>query len=135
MVEELHTHGFGKLRVIPSLSPSGMHWRCSFIDETKTHDFIATNWIYKHENKNSREEIKLTIQELTDLFINENFEFIEHCKGENKEYKEWYSRMLEQLTNDELPYAFADWEMPKGIWETSKGNKIKTLPNEEKYYF
>jgi hypothetical protein len=135
MVEELHRRGFGKLKVIPSLSPSGMYWRCSFIDETKTHDFIASNWIYNHENENSRVEIKLTVQELTDLFVNENFKFIEHCKGENKEYTEWYSRMLEQLNKDELPYTFADWEMPKGIWETSKGNKTKTLPNEYKYFF
>jgi predicted nucleic-acid-binding Zn-ribbon protein len=135
MVEELHKRGFGKLRTIPSLSPSGMHWRCSFIDDTKKFDFIASNWIYKHENENSREEIKLTTHELADLFVKENAEFIEHCKGENEEYTEWYSKMLEQLTKDELPYAFADWEMPKGVWRTSGGNEIKTLPNEDNYYY
>jgi hypothetical protein len=42
--------------------------------------------------------------------------------------------MLKQLNKDELPYAFAEWELPKGVWITSKGNKIKTLPNEEIYY-
>lgn len=135
MVQELHKRGFGKLRIIPSLAPSGMYWRCSFIDEAKTKDFIASNWIHNHENENSREEIKLTAQELANLFIKENSEFIDYCKGENEEYTKWYSEMLQQLKKDELPYAFADWPMEKGIWETSENNKIKALPNEEKYYF
>ncbi|MFT4154119.1 hypothetical protein [Parafilimonas sp.] len=135
MVEELHNRGFGKLRVIPSLSPSGVHWRCSFIDETKEHRCIASNWIYGYEKEKSGEEIKLTTQELADLFVKENFEFIEHCKGENEAYTKWYSSILAQLKKGELPYAFADWEMPKGIWRTSEGNDIKTLPGEEKYYF
>lgn len=135
MVEELHKRGFGKLRIIPSLAPSGMYWRCSFIDESKENNFIASNWIHDHEKENSREEIKLTMQELADLFIKENLEFIEHCKGKNEEYTKWYSKMLEQLKKDELPYAFADWEMPKGVWRTSEDNEIETLPNEEKYYF
>lgn len=135
MVKKLHIRGYGKLRIIPSLSPSGMHWRCSFINETKSNSFIASNWIYSQENENSEEEIKLTIEELTELFLKENFEFLEHCKGENKEYENWYGGMLEQLTKDELPYAFADWNMPEGFWQTSKGNSIKTLPDESKYYF
>ena len=135
MVQELHKRGFEKLRIIPSLAPSGMYWRCSFIDEAKKKDFSASNWIHNHENENSREEIKLTTQELADLFIKENSEFIDHCKGKNEEYTKWYSEMLQQLKKGELPYAFADWNMEKGFWETSENNKIKTLPNEEKYYF
>ncbi len=135
MVHELHKRGFGKLRIIPSLAPSGMYWRCSFIDETKTNSFIASNWINNYENENSREEIKLTAQELADLFIKENATFIDHCKGKNEEYIEWYSDMLRQLKKGELPYAFDDYTLTKGIWETSENNKIITLPNEEKYYF
>ena len=127
MVEELHKRGFGKLLIIPGLSPSGMYWRCSFYDETRNNECGASNWIYNYEKENSEEEIKLTTQELTDLFIKENFEFLENCKGENNEYIKWYSDMLLQLKKDELPYAYADWEMQEDIWETSKGNKIKTL--------
>ncbi|MET3732624.1 hypothetical protein [Moheibacter stercoris] len=135
MVEEIHKRGFQKLRVIPSLSPSGMYWRCNFVEKVKRYEFCSSNWIYDHEKGNSSEELKYTTQELADLFIQENKEFIEHCKGEDEEYKNWYSQMLRQLKKDELPYAFADWEMPKGTWRTSEGNEIKTLPNEEEYYF
>jgi predicted nucleic-acid-binding Zn-ribbon protein len=133
IAEELHKRGFGKLRVVPSLSPSGIYWRCNFISETKKHDFAASNWICNQEKEN--EEIKLTIIELTNLFAKENSDFIEKCKGENKEYTEWYSRMLKQLTKEELPYAIADWKIPKGVWRTSEDKEITTLPNEDKYYF
>lgn len=135
MVEELHKRGFGTLRIIPSLAPSGLHWRCTFIDEVKKKDLISSTWIADKENKNTKEEIKLTIQELADLFVKENLEFINHCKGHNEEYTKWYSEMLKQLKEDELPYAFGDYEMPKGAWRTTKGNEIETLPNEETYYF
>ena len=135
MAEELHKRGFEKLRIIPSMAPSGIYWRCSFMDEAKENNFIVSNWINQHEKENSREEIKLTTQELADLFLKENHEFIEHCKGKNAAYTKWYSKMLAQLKKDELPYAFADWETPKGVWSTSMNNEIEILPNEEKYYF
>lgn len=135
VAEELHKRGFGKLRIIPSLSPSGMNWRCNFIDDTNKNSFYASEWINTHENENSSDEIKLTINEFADLFILENFDFIEHCKGINEDYVKWYSEMLRQLKKDELPYAFADSEMLKGVWRTSQGNEIKTLPNQDKYYF
>lgn len=129
MVKELHKRGFGKLQVIPSLAPSGMYWRCSFTNETKDNYFIASNWLNTKENENYKIEIKLKIEELADLFLKENFEFLKDSKGENKEYENWYSEMLEQLSNDELPYALADWDIPNGFWETTKGKLIKTLPN------
>lgn len=135
MAKELHKRGFGKLRVIPSLSPSGVYWRCSFIDETKNNSFSASNWIVSHENENSKVEIKMTTIELADLFMKENFEFLELCKGVNEEYEKWYSGMLEQLSEDEIPFAIADWEIPEGFWQTSNGGKIETLPNEQEYYF
>lgn len=135
MVEELHQRGYGKLRIIPYLAPSGLHWRCNFIDENKESKVIVSNWINEHEDKHSKDEIQLTIQELADLFVKENDAFIEHCKGENKKYENWYSEMLKQLTTGELPYAFSDYESSRDFWFTSNGNKIKTLSNERNYYF
>lgn len=130
MVKELHQQSFGKLKVIPSFSPSGVHWRCTFIAETNHYDCIASNWINKIEGADFDNEIKLTVQELAILFVKENSEFIEHCKGTNEAYEIWYTNMLEQLKEDELPYAYADWEIPKGVWLTTNDNEIKKLPNE-----
>jgi hypothetical protein len=134
IVEELHQRGFEKLRVMPSESPSGSHWRCSFIDEKKNHELSASNWISYHEGQNSKEELKLTTLELTDLFVKENFKFLELCKGQNNEYAEWYSGMLKQLDNEEVPYTYLDWKLQKVIWKTLNGKKIETSPSEGKYY-
>ncbi|GGH40938.1 hypothetical protein IA57_02590 [Mangrovimonas yunxiaonensis] len=134
MAQEIHKRGFGKLRIIPSVSPSGMYWRCNFVDEAKRNSFIASNWLLNYEKEDSEQEIELTAQELADLFMKENIKFIDHCKGRNQAYEKWYANMLEQLTADELPYAFADWEIPENTWQTSKGNEIKTLPNEHNHY-
>ncbi len=90
--------------------------------------------MYPLPRENS-EEIKQTTSELADLFIEERHNFIETCKGENKEYTKWFSQMLHSLEKGELPYAFSDFFSSTDFWETFAGRKIKTLPNEEEYYF
>lgn len=129
MVEELHKRGFGKLEIIPSISPSGMHWRCTFIDETKNHNLIATNWLYDIESSKNG-NIKLSIKELASLFIQENLEFVNHCRGKNKRYNDWYREMLKKLSENELPYAFSDFYYSTSIWKTTLDNEIKTLSND-----
>lgn len=134
MVRELHKLGFEKLRIVPSLSPSGLYWRCEFVSDTEK--IVVSNWIDELEGGNSQ-EIKFTPQELADLFVNKKFDFLEKCKGINKQYVEWYSEMLHTLKEGELPYAFdySDYFEPTDYWKTSEDNKIKTLPNEKDYYF
>ena len=73
--------------------------------------------------------------EMADIFIRENEEFVALCKGRDERYTKWYSEMVSELEEDELPYAFADYFSPSGFWKTSKRKKIETLPGEEKYYF
>ncbi len=135
MVRELHKLGYGNLRVIPSISPSGLAWRCVFIDQAKENNFIASTWIDSQED-DYKVEIKLSPQELAVFFKKDNIDFIEHCKGKNKEYEKWYSQMVENLKEEELPYAFDanDYFYPTDHWLTTKDNKIKTLPNEKEYY-
>ena len=126
MVKELHKRGFGKLRVIPSISPNGLAWRCVFINQTKEYEFIASSWIQTIENIDYHGEIKLSPQELADLFIKKNVEFIEHCKGKNEEYEKWFDQMVKSLKEDELPYAFdmSDFFYPTDYWLTTKENEM-----------
>lgn len=79
-------------------------------------------------------EITMTTKELATIFVRENEGFIELCKGKDERYTKWYSEMVAQLDEDELPYAYADYFSPGGCWKTSKGQEIETLPGEEKYY-
>ena len=135
MVGELHNRGYGLLRVVPYLSPSGVYWRCNFVDKTTKTDFVASSWIYGIEEKGVDSVITITIDQMADIFIKEHWQFVALCKGSDEKYTKWYSQMLTQLDDDELPYAFADYFSPSGFWRTSKGKEIKTLPGEEKYYF
>lgn len=135
MVEELHKDGYGKLRVVPSVLPSGVYWRCSFVASPKRVELMVSQWIVDVEARSVNGEVVLSPKELADMFIEENGEFIELCKGKDEMYRRWYSGMLAQLEGDELPYAFADYFSPSGFWKTSKGKEIETLVGEEGYYF
>lgn len=88
----------------------------------------------RHEDEHSQKEIQLTPEAMADLFLKENFEFADQCRGENRDYMLWYSGMLENLSEGELPYAFADYFSPTDFWRTSGGNEIQTLPDEKRYY-
>ncbi|UAM98743.1 hypothetical protein K8354_02650 [Polaribacter litorisediminis] len=131
MVKELHKCGYGNLRVIPSISPNGLAWRCEFIDQKKQNDFIASTWIESKMVENYKVEMKLSPQELADLFIKENINFLEHCKEKNEEYEHWYGQMVDSLTEKELPYAFdyGEYFYPTDYWLTTKNKKIVKLLN------
>jgi hypothetical protein len=132
MVAELHNRGFEKLRIIPSLSPSGLHWRCSFIAGAEDIPLNASNWLSGYEDEHSHAEVQPTTEEMADVFMKDNVEFLGRCKGEDREYIDWYSAMLTQLNREELPYAFSDYFSATDFWTTSAGNEIPTLPNEKK---
>ena len=135
MVGELHNRGYGLLRVVPYMSPSGVYWRCDFVDKsTRTH-LATAQWIFDLEEGRKCKELKLTPMEMAETFIKEHWEFLELCKGNDETYIKWYSQMLTKLDDDELPYAFADYFSPCGFWRTSKGKEIEILPGDDKYYF
>jgi hypothetical protein len=132
----LHKKGYQNLRIVPSLSPSGLSWRCSFvtIKEGRIVNIYASNFIQGFDSINEK-EIELSIEELTNLFIEKENDFLQNCKGKNEEYVQWFERVLQNLKAEELPYAYADYFSPTSFWETSLGNEIPTLPGDEKYYF
>ncbi len=132
----LHKKGYQNLRIVPSLSPSGLSWRCSFVTykEGRIVNVYASNWIQGFDKINDK-EIELNIEELTNLFIEKENDFLQNCKGKNEEYVKWFERVLQNLKEEELPYAYAEYFSPTSFWETSLGNEIPTLPGDEKYYF
>jgi hypothetical protein len=133
MVEQLHNLGFGNLKIIPYIAPTGMHWRCEFISPQRKHSCIASRWLGNYEADHP--QIKISPKALADLFVADHFDFILHCRGQNTEYCSWYKQMLNQLDADELPYAFDNFTKTEGYWLTSKDKKIYTLPNEGQDYF
>ena len=77
--------------------------------------------------KIKKEEITESNVELADLFEREFFGFLQSCKGENKKYTMWFSYMLAELNDEELPYAFSDYYNDRDFWQTSQGKKIKSF--------
>jgi hypothetical protein len=59
VARELHKRGYENLHVVPSVAPTGLAWRCSFVTMSngEKQSIIVSNWIYKFvENENK--EIK-----------------------------------------------------------------------------
>jgi hypothetical protein len=135
IMQELHKRGYEKLRLIPSVSPSGMSWRCSFLAQTSDRNdvLIVSNWIQDKIEYKER-EIDRSISDLADSFEREHFDFMAKCKGENEMYVEWYGNMLSKIQRGELPYAFDDYFGPTNYWKTTKQQQIFTLRDELDYY-
>ena len=131
IAEALHQKGYENLKVIPSLSPSGVYWRCSFVPANKNQEFdvIVSNWLSNFADI-SENEIPLTIKELTYRFIEEHKEFLVKCIGKNEEYINWFKNVMEILDLEELPYAFSDYFGPTTYWQTSLGKRIYLSASE-----
>ncbi len=78
IAKELHNRGFENLRIIPTLSPSGLSWRCKFISTTNPEkdNVIASSWLVSI-CYNQQENLKLSIEALTDLFVREHSDFLD----------------------------------------------------------
>lgn len=135
MAINLHKKGYENLRVIPSLSPNGLSWRCQFLTlkNNQTINLLVSNWLQQMFEINGK-EISLNIEELTNLFIKEENDFLQNCIGKNETYVEWFQNAIQNLNPGELPYAFAEYFSGTNFWKTSSGNQINILPGEEKYY-
>ena len=61
VVKELHSRGYEKLRIVPSLSPSGLSWRCSFVVKSGSQlkSIIASNWLQDVMNVSSKNEYSI----------------------------------------------------------------------------
>ena len=126
----LHTKGYEKLHVIPSLSPSGLSWRCNFMT-LDIEPIIVSNWIFQQFDINAASEID--VLELVNRFEREHFNFLRTCIGSDSRYVDWYRRMLDGLEEEELPYALSDYFSPCEFWQTSCGKRIMTLPDENRF--
>lgn len=121
---ELHQKGFSGLEVIPSLSPSGVYWRCDFINAKTQEKVSVSNWLQEAYDINVDD---LLLDDIAEKFENQHQQFILSCSGEESLYSQWLQNLVSQLERDELPYAFSDYYNDPHYWQTSNGKKIKTL--------
>lgn len=133
IVEQLHEKGYGHLKVLPFEAPNGFAWRCMFYNGQDGVQIPVSNWLSRKFPTLETAFIETPISQIATEFENDNTQFLESCKGEDIEYKTWYSEMLKMLQPDELPLAFGEYRSPTTYWRTTHENKIPLLQKEINY--
>ena len=70
---------------------------------------------------------EVSTTEIVKRFEEDHNQFFLGIESEDEYYSQWFSEMLKQLEEGELPYAFSDYYNDPDYWQTNTGKKIKTL--------
>lgn len=102
MVAALHRRGFERLRITPSVAPSGLYWRlsvhadgCDDVDRWTSGD----------------PDDGLAAEALADRFEAEHPALVEAGRGPDPAYSAWLAGAVDIARSGWLPYFFADWEI------------------------
>lgn len=137
MVHELHKQGFQRLRIVPGISPSGLHWRVTILPASRvlqTHGALSRDWTWsgpepfytsgQHSRYFGWEDAESDPPaELAHKFLNRFHEIAEPARGADWAYAGWYVEMLGRAQAGELPIAYAEFDAdPDPRWlPTTKG--------------
>ena len=101
MVEALHRRGLQRLRITPTIAPSGLFWRltvsapgCDEVDRWTT----------------GNPDEGLDGDALADGFVADHPALVEAGRGADPVYAAWVSRVADLARDGRLAYFFADWE-------------------------
>jgi hypothetical protein len=101
MVEALHHRGLQRLRITPTMAPSGMFWRLSVLvpgcDE-------VDRWTTGNPDDG------LDGEALADRFVIDHPALVEAGRGADPAYAAWVARVASLARGGWLAYFFADWE-------------------------
>lgn len=151
MVHEMHKRGFQKLRALPTLAPSGMHWRCLITDASNT-DQTGTpvTWserpdaVVAYSTGQGARYFgwagfeKASARQMADKFVTAFPSLAERARGRDWEYAGWLVELLgrmEQLGDEGLIYFLADFPVDlesMGIclpppWRGSEGQNMRKM--------
>lgn len=131
IAEQLHCRGYEHLKALPFAAPNGLAWRCIFYNgKNQNEEIPVSNWLSRKFPTLHETLIETPISEIAIEFEKDNKQFLESCKGEDTEYKNWFSEILKLLEPEELPIAFGDYTRPTTYWRTTHKNKIPLLQAE-----
>ena len=132
-VHEMHSHGYGKLRLFSGMSPNGCAWRW----------FIYPKILMKSDNLFERHddhvpfdcpfgvtgdsEAIIKCHDSIDEAIRANQSFFDLAKGQDDEYVTWFSSIVEQAKRGAYPIAFADCYLAN-TWMFTNGQDPLPFP-------
>lgn len=122
MVLELHKAGYQRLRVVPGMSPSGMHWRCCI---TSANNVRANGWepkdweagiaVYTSGQKDRyfdwHDGQGKTARQLAAMFLKRFPELARSGAGWDWPYAGWFVTMLGAAEAGDLPVYYADHDV------------------------
>jgi hypothetical protein len=126
MVAELHKRGYQRLRVVPCLSGSGMHWRCWVTPASnilRTHGAHLANWDiddrvmagYSSGQDNEffgwTDRKTSSARELADTFIERFPQVCADSRGADWAYAGWFVELLGIAERGWFPIVYADWRI------------------------
>src|SRR5690349_20809912 len=106
IVHELHKRGYQLARIMPGLSPSGLHWRCTITPRSnilRRHgamcwQFKKNTVLYTSAGGNEYfgwpDAQDYTVRQLADRFIERYPEIAKAAYGDDWRYAGWYVKML-----------------------------------------
>jgi hypothetical protein len=133
MVGELHKRGFQRLRVMPHMSPSGLHWRCAIGsadyfyrnhgarllkdypffdgDNQQQTTAVVAHYTSGHENHyfGWNDSERDSARSLADKFVNRFSRLVDSGGGWDYPYAGWFLRVLGLAEAGWIPFVFADY--------------------------
>ena len=122
-VRELHEQGLQRLRVVPSIAPSGLAWRCDLThagDVSNAPGARLCNWAAAFHYSSAQGYDYFGSGDLSALSPSElSVAIRDMCPGltrdstgDDPDYVAWFAEVVRATHPHHLPYAFADWETP-----------------------
>ncbi|WP_186370564.1 ADP-ribosylglycohydrolase family protein [Enterobacter sp. DE0047] len=144
MTHELHTLGYQKIRIFPSMSPSGCHWRLEWVP-----DYSVPSAVMPPEHSNEHEIARytsgagwqpfewqsvksLSALEMAQQFLHHFPELARAGKGDDWAYAGWLTKLLGEVRQGKLPYFLADWDIDLSKGVPMHGGEPFPLPPEIK---
>lgn len=130
MVHELHKRGYQRLRIVPGMSPYGMHWRFSITPVTNIlttrgalyRDFDHDVAHYSSGSSNLyfgwQDAKRDTTRQLARKFVDRFPDLANKGLGPDWAYAGWYVEMLGLAERGCFPIEYSDWdhEEPDDRW-------------------
>ncbi|MBS2040431.1 macro domain-containing protein [bacterium] len=143
MVEVLHSWGYERLRVLPRPAPSGVYWRCGFLDSSNLNGEgtgpLSQGGLWQEYSSSTGDlyfdwgdSTCLNSAHLAARFLKAFPDLASASRGPDPEYVRWYREQLLRCCGPEnLPfYAFDEMEDLVGL-QNQRGQTIPLPPRNQ----
>lgn len=123
MTHELHILGYQKIRIYPSLAPSGCHWRLQWAPDTAFESAVEPPETFSEQesvrySSGQGWELfawqgvrELSAKEMAEQFIRQFPALARAGFGDDWAYAGWLTRLLGEARKGHLPLFSADWDI------------------------